>query len=405
MTKAVPLALITALMATGCVTNPYAQMGAIPPEVMAQIEQQRAMVAQMMGKSAGAPKETAVAVAPAATERELLDRLNALPAPSMRATFDKKRSGLAVDGATLIDPEGEITGYSFDATDGRITYLVKDGAGSMLVKATRAGSLGSSVLLGRAVQSGASWRFESVTGKKLTGSRLLASPGGVIMARDTSVFTWRAGEDVKSAAMPDNFTVAQYQGGDIGGTRFILIEKMDAEETNKVLALFDSAKKLVGANKKLDYALFGLDSGKVYPFNIDVESNKVIEARNCQQTKQKSWGSASSGCQFASWDALYEKDGSPNRTHYYWRVHWLKSANGPIAVVQENGLREIVGVDLTSGKRVNLFSRTLGIANFNVSQDVNGNVAVAAQLGFSRESVGDVGQEISSRPELPPEQG
>ena len=68
-------------------------------------------------------------------------------------------------------------------------------------------------------------------------------------------------------------------------------------------------------------------------------------------------------------------------------------------------MREIVGIDLASGKRVNLFSRTLGIANFNVSLDANGKVAVAAQLGFSRELVSDVGQEISSRPELPPEQG
>ena len=413
---AFPLSLLTTALLAGCVSNPMMPMG-MPGDMQEMMRRQQEAMAQgggqnippavlaMMAAQGGMPgartdPAPAALAVPAISELALLEQLNQLPAPTGRPNFEKRKTGLIVDGTPLVDPEGSTADFGFDTIDGRITFLVKDGQSAMVVKSTRAGSLGKQVILGRATQSGDDWRFESVTGKKLSGSKILPTPNGVVVVRDATAFVWKAGDDqTKTVTIPEGFAVAEYQNGDIGGTRFVLLEKQNAEEANSLFALANSAKKLVGAGKKEDYVLFGLESGKVYPLNIDVESNKVSQATGCQSSKKTSFGSVNKGCTFKSWDSLYEPDGSPNKSHYYWRVRWMTSGSGPVAIVQENGLREIAAIDLTGGKKVNLFNRALGIAGFTVSHGADGAIGVTAQVGLSKESVSDVVKEIKTRPE------
>jgi hypothetical protein len=55
----------------------------------------------------------------------------------------------------------------------------------------------------------------------------------------------------------------------------------------------------------------------------------------------------------------------------------------------EDANKKIFITDLTTGKKVVAFHRTLGIADTDVNQDPNGTVSIKAQLAFSHESVDD----------------
>lgn len=82
-------------------------------------------------------------------------------------------------------------------------------------------------------------------------------------------------------------------------------------------------------------------------------------------------------------------NGGRNIQHYYWRAQWLNTPQGPIAVTMEDANKKIFITDLTTGRKVVAFHRTLGIADMDVNQDPNGTVSIKAQLAFSHESVDD----------------
>ena len=55
----------------------------------------------------------------------------------------------------------------------------------------------------------------------------------------------------------------------------------------------------------------------------------------------------------------------------------------------ENGHKDVYILDLSSGKKVSAFSRTLGINWFSTQQQGDGTVSITAQLAFKTEKIPD----------------
>jgi hypothetical protein len=73
----------------------------------------------------------------------------------------------------------------------------------------------------------------------------------------------------------------------------------------------------------------------------------------------------------------------------------------PIAVVMENGVKEVNAYDLSGNKRVNLLQRTMGINWWSMELTDEGKYRINAQLAFDKPVIPDVALEIQSRPDLP----
>jgi len=100
--------------------------------------------------------------------------------------------------------------------------------------------------------------------------------------------------------------------------------------------------------------------------------------------------SVTSKCnQATSFDSLFDSDGAPNFFHYYWRIYWMNTPSGPVAVTLEDGTSHVFITDLNSGKKVLAFSRALGINGIVVKQNGEGTVAITANLAFNHEQIPD----------------
>ena len=89
-------------------------------------------------------------------------------------------------------------------------------------------------------------------------------------------------------------------------------------------------------------------------------------------------------------DAIFEIDGMPNFGYYYWVVQRGMTTDGPIAVVMENGMREVNVIRLDSGTRVNAFHRDLGIASFIVHPTADGSIGLTGKWMFKDHVVPEV---------------
>jgi hypothetical protein len=86
----------------------------------------------------------------------------------------------------------------------------------------------------------------------------------------------------------------------------------------------------------------------------------------------------------------------PNYGHYFWRISWYKTATRPLLIAQEGGLSTITATDISTGAKVKLFERTLGINGFSVRQSPSGQIAVTASLGFDKQTIDDVEKRFSA---------
>lgn len=160
-------------------------------------------------------------------------------------------------------------------------------------------------------------------------------------------------------------------------------ESNGTQPGNSLGALFSSVKSLgntLGLGKKEDYALLQIESNRLVPVSVSLEDKQVQVMSMC---KQKNILIAK--CQqMDTFDSAYEPDGSRHLSHYFWRINWFNVPGRPILVSQEGGLSKISATDLNSGKKVILFERTLGIANFNTVQHANGKISVHRPTGLFR---------------------
>jgi hypothetical protein len=216
----------------------------------------------------------------------------------------------------------------------------------------------------------------------MSGDRLILASRGFLVARPGAAFLYQPGVGVKDIAVPEGYVIAQFQNGDIGSTRYLLLEKIQMD-ANPLGAL----GSLLGVSRKDDYALLDIDKGLPLYIDIPLESNTQTIMSNCYR---KSANSIFNICRSAtSFESLYDPStGLPNYSHYYWRLSWFALPDGrKILVSQQSGLSKVSITNMDNGSSSPLFERVLGIAGFSTAQDSSGAIQVTAKLGFTRERI------------------
>jgi len=345
--------------------------------------------------------QQAAPAAPQRSEASLADAFRTFPVLTQGVQFERFRDGFAINGQRYIDAEGKITAYAFDAQSGDFTYLAETNPGQYVLKSGRAMTHSEPITIATAQKQGVLWQVTAVTGKKFSGYRLIPSSRGFVIARDNTGFRYVPGSGTTNIVAPEEFSIAALQNGDIGNTGYILLERTPTsngtQPGNSFGALMSAVQSLgsvVGVGKKEDYALLNIQNSRLVPVNISLESKQVQVMSAC---KQKNFLIAKCA-QMDSFESAYEANGTRNMSHYFWRINWFNVPGRPILVSQEGGLGKVTATDLNSGKKVILFERAMGIANFSAMQDANGKINVTAQMGFSSETREDVAALLDSLP-------
>ncbi len=397
--------IVVASMLFSVCTGSYAQMS---PEQMQQIMMLQ-QVLQMKGGSGGMPnfsgmpqQQMPAPIQPSTviTEEALAKKVLELGSSIGGIAVEKFRDGFSIDKIRFVDAEGGIIKYAYDALTGDVTYLVKIMPGQYKIKTMRARTGIEPLTLATATYNMGTWQVNTVTGKTLSGSSIIPLSRGILVVRDNVAFRYIPGKGVSNVVGPENFSFASFQNGDIEGTGYALMERNQDIGSQDSAGQFMSSLKalgsLVGVNKKADYLLLDINTGAETPINVSLEGKDVQILSQCKQKKVYL-----NICEkMDSFDSLYDpKTNTPNLTHYYWRISWYKTVEGPLLISQEGGLTEINATNLKTGKKAILFHRSMGIAGYSTKQSADGKVSVNARLGFSKENIEDVVWFMANAPE------
>ncbi|WP_252180105.1 hypothetical protein [Endozoicomonas sp. 4G] len=320
------------------------------------------------------------------SEEELNSQLSELGDKS-GAAFKRKRDGLLINNMPFFDPEGEILDFTANNHTGDFTYLVKTGDRTGVVKYANAGNLQKSVTLANLKYSRGNYSITTVTGKNLRGQIVTPTSKGFSVSRNGSIFIYEAGnEQLASFTPPDGYHVARFQNGDIASTGYILVERNEPEKGSMdELMNFGTLGNLMGISEVSDYMLVGLSSGKSIPLVMTTGGKTTGFYSSC--VKKSDFINECAQAEFRN--SLYEKDGTPNMGHYYWRVSWYDTPEGSFSVSMEQGSKKINIRSLDTKEKATLFERSLGINDYAVSQDSSGKLTVKAKLAFSLKEVPD----------------
>ena len=333
---------------------------------------------------------------PAAISTENLAlRVSQLPAPES-VQVQSRREGFELNGIRVMDPQGKISRYSVNPSSGDFTYLIEKSDGSRLVKRGR-GTQTPAFLIANVLGRPGSWSVRAVDGQSSEGDMYALSPLGLVVMREDAAFEFVAGKSIRSFALPKGWSPVPLQRGDISGTRYMLVEKSaDARPAEgSVGSIFQTFKRITGSEEADDYALLHLDSGRIVKLAIDMVGKNVTRMSECR--KQNAIVNLCNKAE--SFESLWDTDGSPNTWHYFWRVEWMDTPDGPMAISNQRRSSEIRLFDLRSGKEVIAFRRPLGIANWRVTPGPSGTYALAAQLAFTVHKVADVRKLLDTAPD------
>lgn len=309
------------------------------------------------------------------SESELRARLSELP-PAAPAEVQEKKDGFLLNGSEIIDPAGKVSRFSASGATGDYTMLVERADGLQWIKRGR-GTGKPAIPVGQLSGSDARWTLDVADGQSMTVNQYALTPFGMIGMRDVAAFEWVAGQPIRSITIPVGWTPTSFQRGDVTSSRHLLVERSaDAKPAEGSLTkLFQSTKRLIGAEADDDFALLNIDNGQMRVLAISADSKRVSRGKGCVRKNAFVNNCAS----YESYESLWRPDGWRNYGHYYWRVTWWNEARGPIGVVLQDGLKEIRLFDLTSGKEVIGFRRPLGIDELRVKQAVDGRVLIDYQ--------------------------
>lgn len=331
------------------------------------------------------------------TEEELAQKVQALGSGKAGSTIEGRRDGLRINGAGYADPEGKVSAYAFNSLTGDITYSIQSGDTSIF-KYMKAGTNAEPISFASVAYDASGATVNTATGKKLTGSVVTPMATGLLVYRNGSVFRYEIGKGMKSFSVPDGWVPTPIQRGNVGATGYILLERIQpsSEAAGGLGGLLSAAKNLgatAGLTKKEDYALINLDTGALFPLNVQAEGKNQTVMSNC--VKKNSLVNECSKSN--SFESLYTDIGR-NYGHYYWSVDWYMTPTGPIAVTMENGQKDVFIIDLKSSRKVNAFHRALGISSLDVTQSPTGVVALKAGWMFKTFPIDDAVKHLNESP-------
>jgi len=336
---------------------------------------------------------------PKVSEAALAQQLATWPAANRPFAVERFRDGFSIEGERVLDSEGRIAQFAIDRVTGDAAYLMETMPGQFVIKLMRH-LAGAPVTIATASRQMGTWSVETVSGVRASGSRLNLNPRGFFISRDNALFRYVAGTGMRSFGLPETHTMAAHQNGNLGETGWMLLEKRrETKEREGGILSQGSLGQFMGAVRGLgaaigvsksnsDYALYSIETQKMIPIGIALDEKQASFLSQCRQRNR--WVAQCD--RLDSIDSLYGQDGNANRSHYFWRVSWYKTTNGPVALVMEDGITKIDAIDLNTERRVTVFQRALGIGDWSTAQQADGRVQVKAGLGFESAVNEDVAQ-------------
>ena len=313
------------------------------------------------------------AIAPQQNTSGPIDQLQKLPPPSP-ADIVYRKDGFLLNNTVVTDPAGRITKFSASPRTGDYTTVVNRNDGTQWLKRGRGNS--APIQVASLQGSFGNWSFQFVDGQLMQVDSFALTPVGVIGIRDSVAFEWAAGQQIKTINIPSGWSPVPLQRGDVASTRYMLVERNTESkpQAGSLGALFQSTKRLIGAEAADDFALLDIDNGQLKVMAIDSSGKNMLKTSECRRKN-----AAVNVCaQAQSYETLWQPDGSRNFRHYYWRVLWWDEAQGPVAVALQDGVKEVRLFDLASGKEVVAFRSVLGYSTLPAKQTATGQVL----LGF-----------------------
>jgi hypothetical protein len=201
------------------------------------------------------------------------------------------RDGIRINNVNFVDPEGKMTAYSYDVTTGDITYqIAAPSKNSFVFKYFNPGKQVDPIVIATAQTSGNGLQVTTSSGAVMSGQGVAPMSKGIIVYRGNTLFVYEAGVGVKSSGIPDGWFVAQFQRGNVGATRHILIQNLSAltnmRDKGGIGGFIGSTMALassLGISKKEDFALLNIDDGSMVKFDISVEGTSQMILTNCQK--------------------------------------------------------------------------------------------------------------------------
>ena len=345
---------------------------------------QEAFLARLKGQVPAQPQQALVET-PLVTKDAFQADIAAVKAAGKAGKVVIQSNQLMVDGKPYLDAEGSVQKFSSDVMTGDFTYLIQTATNSAVLKFNRSGSSMAGVKVATVSPGPEGLIVKTVTGESFSGNTVVPTANGFIVARANAVFQYNVDQSQKSFAIRNGFHLARFQQGDVAGTGYVLLEK-DEEQTSSggLLSGLQGLGSTLGISKAYDYVLVNLESGKEIPLNLPSGTKNVAVYSNCQ--KQNAY--VNKCADMDSVESLYERDGRPNYSHYYWSVNWFKTSAGIVAVYKES--TKVKAINMDEGKVFTLFSRTLGVNSLDTDRDSEGKVSVSAKLGFSSDTISDL---------------
>ena len=398
MIKKIAPSILMLTTLTGCLST-APQMTA--EERSQMIEMQKSMLGAMMGGAnlrQQAPQAPTQAPVEYLSELELMEQRLLVNATGGPALFVRNKDGILINGKMFNDFEGSVANLGADRFTGQFTYAIKNFDGSYTLKYHKANSEQEPIKIANIIRKGDLFSVETVTGKKTSGNAVIPTSDGFILGRAGSAFRYKIGEgNIENITLIDDYHIAQHQNGDAASTGYILLEKDARDKSDSVGGLFDSVSALgstFGLNELNDYVLVNIEDGSLVPLDISLLGKNVTDHSDCRASKSGLYNE----CDKVSFrEALYDKNGLKNNSHYYWSIDWINTSSGVFAFYKTTTTIKVV--DIQNSLVHTVFSRMLGVNEFTLTEHANGKVSIEAQLGFSHEKIEDVEEFIRSNKE------
>jgi hypothetical protein len=239
-----------------------------------------------------------------------------------------------------VDPLSPIVSASTVSDTGWVTYLVAGSkSNDFIVKRVDFVKGGEPEIIGTLEGARGEWRFSSPGGPTFAAYEYVLTSKGILLLRDTTVFTYLPSKKPTAQILPEGWSMAWVQKGDIESSRLIVVRKLDA------------INPLGGSNFQIGF--YDIDQGKI----IETISMKMLD-----------------------FDAAKI---FPNKFYLF------NTAKGPLCIAIENGHKQVVVRNIRSGEKRVIFERDLGVASLKAEQGGDGRISVRAGVGFSNPSIDD----------------
>ncbi|MBD3585373.1 hypothetical protein HHX48_06490 [Salinimonas sp. HHU 13199] len=348
----------------------------------------------LLGQQAPQQQTQQAAPEPTISEAELLAKKASIDSTGGPAIFFRKKDGISINGEIYNDYEGSVANFGGNKLTGEFTYAVRNFDGSFNLKYHRANSSSAPVKIATVYKNGAVFKVRTVTNRTFTGNSVIPTSDGFIVGRSGSAFRYVIGNEQPSDInLLSGYHIAKYQNGDAASTGYILLEKDPRDENDDVGGLMDSFTNLgntLGLNKVDHYVLVNLDKATPVPLDVNIKGKNIAEHSNCQ--RQNAVINKCENVEFK--ESLYTKLGLPNNSHYYWSISWVNTPEGPLAFYRTS--TKVKVVDIKNEQVHTLFSRTLGVNQFTLTEHLDGKISIKAKLGFSDDEIHDVADYIKN---------